>query len=90
MPDPKTKRKSEKVIAGSASGKKTKPDEIGRDRSEGSRRGLIHAEKGECCKSVICIILNLLTYKVLFNQLAFLNASECCLGLVFSGFPEFF
>lgn len=80
MPDPKTKRKSEKAIAGSASGKRTKPDEIGRDRNEGSRRGLIHAEKGECCKSVYprsWIILNLLTYKVLFNQLA-LNASECC------------
>lgn len=54
MPDPKTKRKSEKAIAGSASGKKTKPDETGRDRSDGSRQGLIHAEKGECCKSVIC------------------------------------
>lgn len=47
MHDPKTKKKSERANAGSDSGKKTKPGETGRDRSEGSRPGLIHAEKGE-------------------------------------------
>lgn len=45
--DPKTKKRSEKVTAGSGSGKKTKPGGTGRGRSDGSRRGLIHAEKGE-------------------------------------------
>lgn len=47
MHDPKTKKKSERANAGSDSGKKTKPGETGRDRSEGSRPGLIHAEKGK-------------------------------------------
>lgn len=47
MSDPKIKKKSEKVTAGSGNGKKTKPGGTGRGRSDGSRLGLIHAEKGE-------------------------------------------
>lgn len=47
IPDPKKKRKSERLIAGSVSGKKTKPGETGRGRNEGNRLELIHAERGE-------------------------------------------
>lgn len=47
MRDPKIKKKSEKVIAGSDSGKKTKPGETGRGRNEGNRPELIHGERGE-------------------------------------------
>lgn len=47
MHDPKTKKKSERAIAGSDSGKKTKPGETGRGRNEGNRPGPIHAERGE-------------------------------------------
>lgn len=47
MHDKKTKKKSETVIAGSDSGKKTKPGETGRGRKEGTRRELIRAERGE-------------------------------------------
>lgn len=47
MFDPKTKKRSEKVTAGSGNGKKTKLGGTGRGRSDGSRRELIHAEKGE-------------------------------------------
>lgn len=43
----KTKIKKERVIAGSVSGRKTKPDETGRGRNEGNRLGLIHGGKGE-------------------------------------------
>ena len=45
--DQKTKKKSERVIAGSVSGKKTKPGETGRGRNGGNRPELIHAERGE-------------------------------------------
>lgn len=47
MSDPKTKKKSARVTAGSGSGKKTKPGETGKGRSDGNRQGLIPAEKGE-------------------------------------------
>lgn len=47
MSDPKTKKRSEKVTAGSGNGKRTRPGETGRGRRDRSRRGLIHAEKGE-------------------------------------------
>lgn len=47
MHDPKTKKKSERAIAGSVSGKKIKPGETGRGRNEGNRPELIHAERGE-------------------------------------------
>ena len=47
MCDPKTKKKSERAIVGSDSGKRTKPGETGRGRNEGSRPELIHAERGE-------------------------------------------
>lgn len=46
MHDTKTKIKKERAIGGSVSGKKTKPDETGRDRNEGNRPGLIHGGKG--------------------------------------------
>lgn len=45
--DPKKRRKNGKVIAGSVSGKKTKPGETGKDRNEGTRPELTHAERGE-------------------------------------------
>lgn len=48
MQDPKIKKRSERAIAGSDSGKRTKPGETGRGRSEGNRPELIHAEKGGC------------------------------------------
>lgn len=44
-PGPKIKKGSE--IAGSVSGKKTKPGKTGRGRNDGSRPELIHAERGE-------------------------------------------
>lgn len=47
MHDTKTKIKKERAIAGSASGRKTKPDETGRGRNEGNRPGLIHGGKGK-------------------------------------------
>lgn len=47
MHDPKTKKKNERAIAGSVSGKKIKPGETGRGRNEGNRPELIHAERGE-------------------------------------------
>lgn len=43
----KTRKRSERAIAGSDSGKKTKPGETGRGRNAESRPGLIHAERGE-------------------------------------------
>lgn len=43
----KKKKKTERAIAGSASGKKTKPGETGSVRNEGNRPELIHAERGE-------------------------------------------
>jgi len=47
MHDPKIRRKSARVTAGNVSGKRTKCGETGRDRNEGNRPELIHAEKGE-------------------------------------------
>lgn len=47
MCDPKTKKKSARATEGSVSGRKTKPVEIGRDRNEGNRPELIHAERGQ-------------------------------------------
>lgn len=47
MYDLKRKKKSERAIAGSVSGKKTRPDETGRGRNEGNRPELIHAERGK-------------------------------------------
>lgn len=56
---PKIKKKRERVIVGSVSGKKTKPGVTGRGRSEGNRPELIHAEKGQCQahKAIIWYIL---------------------------------
>jgi len=45
MYGPKTKKKSERAIAGSVNGKKTKPGETGSGRNEGNRPGPIHAER---------------------------------------------
>lgn len=47
MCGPKKRKKSEKVTAGSVSGRKTKPGETGKDRNEGNRPELTHAERGE-------------------------------------------
>lgn len=47
MHDTKTKIKKERAIAGSVSGRKTKPDETGRGRNEGNRLELIHGGKGK-------------------------------------------
>ncbi len=47
MHDPKIKKKSERAIAGSGSGKKTKPGETGSGRNDGNKPELIHAERGE-------------------------------------------
>lgn len=44
--DPKKKKKSERVIAGNVSGRKTKQGESGRDRNEGKMPELIHEERG--------------------------------------------
>ena len=44
----KTKKKSERVSAGSVCGRRTKPGETGRGRNEGNRPELILEERGEC------------------------------------------
>lgn len=46
MHDTKKKKKSERVIAGSVSGNRTKPGGTGRGRNEEKRPGLILAGRG--------------------------------------------
>lgn len=51
--DPKTKRRSERATAGSASGRKTRLGETGRGRNGGSRPEPTPAERGqEICSSI--------------------------------------
>lgn len=91
---PKTKKRSERAIAGSDSGKRTKLVETGRGRNGENRPELIHAERGErwpwkrhhisdyvtLNQAQKCLLFWLSVYM-------FLSASTCFVG--FSLFSKF-